>query len=134
MKIKEITKREEVSKEAFDGAWFFSIAEGGAMGSPGEVIVVLRTGEAFRFNYISSDINFEEVLTLFSPLNDFDTIYGEPLSLPDGWKHFYLGAGNHLLVFDEVYERFYEEAKGIEPYYKLYGQWLRIAEKIIKEG
>ena len=133
MEITKITSKKEISKDLFNDIWFFHIAEYGAMGAPGEVIAVKKEGECFSYNYISSDITFEDTLILFPPLKEFTSFVGDTVSLPKGWQHIYTGFGNHLLVSDEIYDKFYEESKEIIDSYKIYGLWMEKAEKVINE-
>ena len=128
-----ITKKDDLFTIKVEDVWFFHIAEGGAMGCPGEVIVVTKHGKRYIFNYIESEISFIDVLEFFPPLNDFCSLFGDTITLPKGWQHVYTGAGNHLLVSDEIYDEFYAEIKDIEPYYKVYNAWHDKAEKIISK-
>ncbi len=133
MKTNQISQKSELSKDIFDDAWFFHIAEDGAMGSPGDVTIITKHGECFNFNYILSDISFNDILTLFPPLNEFESFLGDVFSIPKGWKHIYMGAGNHLLVSDEIYSKFHEEIKEYVKPIQIYGNWIEKAEKVIKD-
>lgn len=132
MKITQISQKSELSKDIFDDAWFFHIAEDGAMGAFSNVTIITKHAKGFNFSYAFGDITFDDVLTFFPSLNEFNSFLGEIISVPKGWQHVYMGAGNHLLISDEIYDKFYEETKENVRSIQIYGNWIEKAEQIIK--
>lgn len=59
--MKEIIEihNEDFTSEMFEAVPFFKLAEGGAMGRPGEVVFFTKRGEKYCFNYVFDDINME---------------------------------------------------------------------------
>lgn len=122
----------DLTKATFKDVMFFSLAEGGAMGCPGEILVCLKTGEQYAFNFVYGDAEIKKVEELFPPLTKCSFgIFGIDSKVPEGWSYVNLGMGNHLIVNDEVHEVFVEKM-GIdaEPSEK-YSRWLEVAEDII---
>lgn len=132
MKITQISQKSELSKDIFDDAWFFHIAEDGAMGASSNVTIITKHAKGFNFSYAFGDITFDDVLAFFPSLNEFNSFLGEIISVPKGWQHVYMGAGNHLLISDEIYDKFYEETKEYVRPIQIYGNWIEKAEQIIK--
>lgn len=127
-------KNDGMTKELFEDIMFFSLAEGGAMGNPGSVYFYNKVGTLYYFNYARSCINMNRVKELFPPLAlcRFGML-GMGSSVPEGWNYVNLGMGNHLIVNDAVYEEF----KGFigEDYIpsRVYGLWMKLAEKILEK-
>jgi hypothetical protein len=97
-----------------------SVAEGGAMGSPGNIEMVESDGAAYYFN-ISSFHN--DTLNIISP-SLIECLYGDP----EDWKHVDLGAGNHLFLIEPYYNEFRERLKlygKVRPSW-IYQNWKRI--------
>ena len=72
---------EDLKKAAFSNAQFVMIAEGGAMGEAGAVLIVTAGGSVFHCNYVFGDVDFRKLcrtILLFSTLNDasFFTLNG----------------------------------------------------------
>lgn len=93
------------------------IAERGAMGYHGGVFLVSSTGDVFFTCLIEpSDYSGNRKHTprqflerVFPPLKDFGFgLMGRGVSCPNGFKHEYLGMGNHLLVKECIYKQFLE--------------------------
>ena len=107
----------------------FSMAEGGAMGSPGEVVIVDKNCKIYRFWL--QGVEYETAKRIIPPL--FETQFGMcGRSIPaSGWHYFYLGAGNHLLISDSIYTDFYPEALGFAHCPSmLYQRWIDLVLEI----
>lgn len=109
----------------------FSMADGGAMGSPGEVIIVDKESKIYRFWL--QGIECENAKRIIPPL--FETqigMRGHSIPAP-GWHYFDLGAGNHLLIKDFLYNDFYPE---VQEYMNrpalLYQRWLKLVLAIMR--
>lgn len=124
----------DLTKELSEKIWFFKIAEGGAMGSPGEVAVITNDGTMYAFNYIYGDIMYEDVKEFFPVITKcMFAMFGEESIVPDGWKYVNLGCGNHLLVKDEIYGEFFKEIKDLKKPSEVYGVWQNKANKVMRK-
>ena len=103
----------------------FSMAEGGAIGSPGEVIIVDKNNDIY--NFWLQGVEHETAKRIIPVL--FECEFGmrghnRPVS---GWHYFDLGAGNHLLIKDDLYNDFYPEVQGyMDRPALLYQRWLKL--------
>lgn len=132
MKKIELAKQ-DLTKELSEKIWFFQIAEGGAMGSPGGITFITKDGGMYAFNYIYGDITFDDVKAFFPVITECKFgMFGLDSIVPDGWKYVNLGCGNHLVVADEIYIEFREEIKDIQKPSEVYAAWLNKACKVIK--
>ena len=111
----------------------FSMAEGGAMGSPGEVIIVNKNSDIY--NFWLQGVEHETAKKIIPTL--FECKFGifghsKPAS---GWHYFDLGAGNHLIVKDSIYNEFYPKAVEIDYERRpamLYQRWIDFVLEINK--
>ena len=109
----------------------FSMADGGAMGSPGEVIIVDKESNIYRFWL--QGVEYETAKRIIPTL--FECEFGmrghnRPAS---GWHYFDLGAGNHLLIKDDIYNDFYPEVQGyMDRPALLYQRWLKLVLAIMR--
>ena len=109
----------------------FSVADGGAMGSPGEVIIVDKESNIYRFWL--QGVEYETAKRIIPTL--FECEFGmrghnRPAS---GWHYFDLGAGNHLIVKDSLYNDFYPEVQGyMDRPALLYQRWLKLVLAIMR--
>ena len=109
----------------------FSTADGGAMGSPGEVIIVDKESNIYRFWL--QGVEYETAKRIIPTL--FECEFGmrghnRPAS---GWHYFDLGAGNHLLIKDDIYNEFYPEVQGyMNRPALLYQRWLKLVLAIMR--
>ena len=109
----------------------FSMADGGAMGSPGEVIIVDQESNIYRFWL--QGVEYETAKRIIPVL--FECEFGmrghnRPAS---GWHYFDLVAGNHLLIKDDIYNDFYPEVQGyMDRPALLYQRWLKLVLAIMR--
>ena len=111
----------------------FSMAEGGAMGSPGEVIIVDKNSDIY--NFWLQGVEHETAKKIIPTL--FECKFGifghsKPAS---GWHYFDLGAGNHLLIKDDLYNDFHPKAVEIDYERRpamLYQRWIDFVLEINK--
>ena len=108
----------------------FQIAEGGAMGRPGGVYFVTSDKKVYYTSYVSQRdyMPLDKLMKVFPPLKDFrHGLMGRGIHCPTGWRHDYLGMGNHLLVREDLHGEFTGAAKVLlaeHPGTILYNQWL----------
>lgn len=120
----------DINKALFKDVKFFSIAETGAMGDPGGVLFYVKTGELYHFNYLYGDVDIRKVQDKFPTLAKCKFgLFGIDSSVPEGWKYVSLGAGNHLIVEESLYEDFMKEFPKDIPSSILYANWIDVAEK-----
>lgn len=102
-------------------------AEGGAMGYPGGVFFVTSDKRIF-FTSIWEQMSDDNLLKVFPPLAEVKWgLLGRGTRYPEGWHYEYLGMGNHLLVRDDLKEKFLKESDRLlrsKPDYILYNLWL----------
>ena len=114
----------------------FSMAEGGAMGSPGEVIIVDKNSDIY--NFWLQGVEYETAKRIIPTL--FKCHFADRGMFwqnqpAEGWHYFNLGAGNHLIVKDSIYNEF--RPKAIEIDYErrpamLYQRWIDFVLEINK--
>ena len=120
------------------------MAEAGAMGYHGGVFLVTKKSSIYftcllkssSFTGFAKTMSRSDLEKIFPPLADFQHgLLGKDLQVPKGWRHEYLGMGNHLLVKDGYWKRFMKEADRIEkqnPQVILYNIWLQAILAAIK--
>lgn len=112
------------------------LAEGGAMGEPGAVVIVEKQKHGARIchaNYCYGDFDMDEFAEKFPPLRTFDCgLFGKAAGIPRSWRHVDLGAGNHLLVRKRIYPEFAACTAGMSPP-EIYQNYLEIGVKILME-
>ena len=121
-------KNQDLKKKAFINAQFILMAEYGAMGEPGKILIITSGGSIFHGNYYMGDIDFDRLCRSVPVIKAWsDDI------LPDNWAYQYLGAGNHLLIRKDVYADF-RKAVGEEALPEhIYVRWMDAAWDIIEK-
>jgi hypothetical protein len=109
----------------------FSVAEGGAMGCPGRVIIIDDKNNVYDF-YLH-ELEKKDVMKILPALYESKrAVLGIDPST-SGWNRVYLGMGNHLMVAESIYERFNESAKSLwQSRGSLYQQWISIVQEILR--
>lgn len=132
MSIREIKTSTELNKNIFDHVLFFSIAESGAMGEPGGVVVINAAGEVFLLNYVWYEYSLADIEKIFPVLTEcIFGLFGIDSVVPKGWNYVNLGFGNHLIVSDEVYSSFSAITKNCKEPVEYYTSWFDAAKKIL---
>ena len=114
----------------------FSMAEGGAMGSPGEVIIVDKNSDIYNFwlQGVEHETANRIIPVLFKcRIEGWGRFWLNQSA--EGWHYFNLGAGNHLMVKDSIYNEFHPKA--VEIGYErrpamLYQRWIDFVLEINK--
>lgn len=126
---------EDLDSKVFEDVQFFKLAEGGAMGCPGEVVFYTKSGKKYCFNYVFENIDMRKVERYFEPLSKCRFgIGGIGSEEPKGWKYVNLGAGNHLLVVNELYDNFIKKIGPVKSLGEIYQKWMCVAEEILSNG
>ena len=91
----------------------FSLAEGGAMGCPNEVILVRRNSGSVEFLLSSADTQLRDLFPWMDRMRMSPT--GQAWDLGEGWEHIDLGMGNHLFLRQAVCQNILPRFKGMSP-------------------
>ncbi len=110
---------------------FVSLAEIGAMGSPGEIQMISRidnanvlySGNLFFGNVI---IDMKKIKSLFPDISFMHCLLMQCDYNPVGWRYLNLGAGNNLYVSEDIYEYFDILTNGMRGA-NLYVSWKQLA-------
>lgn len=125
---------DDLKEEVFINAQFILFAESGAMGEAGKVLIVTSGGSIFHANYCFGAIRLNKLYRSIPVLKacHFDTL-GNGTTVPNEWNYEYLGAGNHLIIRQDVYAEF-KELLGSAIYPdEIYLIWLDVAWNIIEK-
>ena len=78
-------------------------------------MIITAGGSIFHCNYCFGDVNLNKLCRCVPVLKEcnFDVLE-DAIRISDEWKHEYLGAGNHLLIRNDVYDRFKEAISDVE--------------------
>ncbi len=111
----------------------FSSAHPGAMGDRGAIVIVTSDGCVYHTNPYYEDISEEEANQICPPLKDcrFGLFGGG--EIPEGWRTFYMGCGNHLVIKDNIYAQFFAIVEREEKQGRVFliKKWLDIMFEII---
>ena len=120
-----------LNETIFEEVLFFSLAERGAMGRPGEIIVVNSKPAAYSMQTYFGEVSYQDIARMFPIIKQCGFgLFGFDSEVPDGWNYVNLGMGNHLIVADEVYEEFQKLTKDCKSEPEYYQAWLDAASKI----
>lgn len=117
----------DLKKSLFRNAQFISIAETGAMGVPGEVLIITSSGKGFSYNYCTGDVN-----KLFNVIPALK-YYGKVGRAPDDWESIYLGSGHILLIRKDTCSEFKKVVGNVEYLDDIGPVWLDTAWKVIEK-
>ena len=108
----------------------FSVAEGGAMGCPGRIIIIDEKNNVYDF--YMHELEKEDVMEILPALYESKrAVLGIDPSTSE-WRRVYLGMGNHLMVAESIYERFNEFAKALwQSRRSLYQKWMGAIQEIL---
>ncbi len=104
-------KNSQIKHINVDEIVFMKLAAKGAMGEPGCVIIVFKSGNEIksgRANFLTGHYKLAKLGEFFPPVKAFL----EDGNTPDGWGRINLGAGNTLFVRGDYLERFQERFSG----------------------
>ena len=122
-----------ITKEILSEIYFMSFAEGGAMGEPGAVFFYDKYGKLYHFNYVFGDVDLDKVEEVFPVLKECKFgMFGIHSYVAKGWHYINLGAGNHLIVKNKVYNLFTELITECKKPVDIYQQWMDKAAYVIE--
>lgn len=129
----EITE-DNIKKINYDMIIAVTVAEGGAMGDSGGLQVVDEEMKVFHSNINTGKVPYEELAKKFKLLKGFNCSPTDINNKNLGWKWYYLGGGNALLIREKYYKFFNDElVKTLGKDYKksdLYLSWFSILQKV----
>lgn len=126
----------DLKKGIFENSQFIFFAENGAMGEAGKVLIITSGGSIFHCNYCYGDISLNKLYRSIPVLKACKfSAFGDEADIPNSWSYEYLGAGNHLLIRNDVYPDFKEVLKsnGAEYPEDVYQIWFDTAWNIIEK-
>ena len=110
----------------------FSVAEGGAMGCPGRIIIIDEKNNVYDF--YMHELEKEDVMKILPALYESKrAVLGIDPST-SGWNRVYLGMGNHLMVADSIYDELREMTLSRYKYFgigELYQHWIGVVQEIL---
>ena len=136
----------------FKDVIIFAFAEPGAMGAGGIIELFTDKGEYFDFRYLSEETPYREIKEAFPVLKDCR--FNGPMAarpanatqeivfytdadnmniktrVAEGWRHIYMGFGNHLVIKHEIFDEFSEAISDLTEEGDIYGEWLNRASKL----
>lgn len=112
----------------------FSVAEWGAMGVEGQIILLTDQNKSYKTNYTYDKLaqNILEKL----PVDHF--FFNSPKKFNNspknqlGWEYTYLGCGNHLFMQNWLNTIFYQIVRKGKPTLHLYPVWFTITSHLIE--
>ena len=102
----------------------FSVAEGGAMGSPGQIIYAVSGGNRMSF-FCNWNSNSLEILFPWMKQVRGWSGFGYMENVAEGWDHLDLGAGNHLFLREDVMSTLEPDLAPLRPSER-YRKWRQI--------
>lgn len=143
-----------MNKEMFNDVFVFAFSEPGAMGVGGYIDCITDKTERFSICYLSDETPWSEVKKCFPVLKECcfnGPMKNRPSSMQEivihlddknmdketkvalGWKHMYMGFGNHLVIREDHYKGYSEHLKDLTEEKDIYGEWHNRAMAYIKE-
>ena len=144
----------EMFKEIFKDVFVFAFSEPGAMGAGGYIDCITNEGERFSICYLSDETPWEDVKSCFPMLRDCyfngpmknrsnstpeiviymdDKNKNKETKVAPGWKHIYMGFGNHLVIREDHFTAYFEYLKDLTEEVDIYSEWDNRAMKYIEE-
>jgi len=108
----------------------FSLAYSGAMGNPGEILVITKDARIYSMNYAYGDMTIEMCNEVCPPLKDCQFGFFEVEETLVGWKGVPLGAGNFLVLSESIYNQLKHELLEMPPHFR-YGRWIDITLNLL---
>jgi hypothetical protein len=109
------------------------VAEGGAMGCPGRVIIIDDKTNVYDF-YLH-ELEKEDVMKILPALYERKrAVLGIDPSTSE-WRRVYLGMGNHLMVAESIYDELREIALSRYKYFgigELYQHWIDVIQEVLR--
>ena len=135
----EIPETEVIGREKFleipkEQIAFMEISTQGAMGTPGEVIIIMEDMISYSVNYAYGDTTADDICRAFPSLNDcIFSPADEERHTPKEWGVFYVGMGTFIL-YRSKYENDFKKRCDFynNKHDMICGNWKEIAFDIIE--
>lgn len=132
----------------------FAFAEPGAMGAGGIIEFFTDKGEDFGLDYLSEETPYWKIKQVFPVLKDcrfngpmpddvrpkntpqeivfYTSADGANMRtrIAEGWRHIYMGCGNHLVIREDHFEEFSAAISDLKEEVDIYCGWLNRARKL----
>lgn len=120
---------ELLKKSFFKDAKFIMVAASGAMGHGGDVCVIKENGSIYSGNYVYGKLDGEKFIQTFPYVLDeeYDVLKNTGKSTDGKFYYIYMGAGNHLLIAADVWDKFEKAASDCECAEDYYEKWYEVA-------
>ena len=125
---------EQIKNLNYEDIIAFTLAEGGAMGCPGNVEIVTYINEkliGYETNPVYGGIPYYKLYKAIPWLEKFSCGIGYVSNVGEGWKHIDTGFGNHLFIRNFMYDSFMEQAKD-KRVSEVYTSWKKWVSEIVK--
>lgn len=119
-----------------DDLMFFQYAEGGAMGEPGGIYLLMRNKQLYHTNYLYGHVTIDMLKQKFDAIREFKIGMLSTLFVQETEKFasMKLGFGNSLFVNKECLDKFCRELENENIKRsdggKLYKMWISIAKRV----
>lgn len=110
----------------------FSLAYSGAMGNPGEILVITKEARIYSMNYAYGDMTIEMCHEVCPPLRDCQFGFFEVEETIVGWKGVPLGAGNFLVLSESIYNQLKHELLEMPPHFR-YDRWIDMTLNLLNK-
>lgn len=103
----------------------FSVAEYGAQGEALQVLFLTDAKDVYEVT-LADETKIEKLFECFPPLQR--CITGLDVA---GWRHTYMGAGNHLFMVERLHTLFFEKVGYDILESEIYRVWMEVAQKML---
>ena len=113
----------------------FSFAYDGAMGEPGGIIIIDKSGQIYHANYYFGDntINRDHIKDIIPVFTDLEFSLLGAESINENWVAVNLGFGTSLLMIKDIYDAFQKKAEEANYQYshEIYRHWKGIVLSLL---
>lgn len=112
--IRETLTNESVRKLSVKDIYFISMSDSGAMGDGGAVCIISLKGQKIiiqRGNYVYNDLDINQ---LYHKLPFLVKLHSDKFDKIENWHFEYMGAGNNLLIRNDIYDDFMATTENFE--------------------
>ena len=125
---------EQIRNMDYEDIIAFTIAEGGAMGNPGNVEIISYANErliGYETNPSYGGLPLYKLYKAIPWLERLAVGLGYVDNIGEGWNHIYTGYGNHLFVRDFIFDGLKDKIEGKKPS-DIYVSWKKLVADISK--
>ena len=119
----------------YDSVIAITVAEGGAMGDPNGIEIVLKDMSHYYYNLAYTDINVDKFFEDNPVFKSIKCSIAQITQIDKNWNWFDMGFGNYMIIRQEYYEKFNKALlKRIGKKYntgELYNSWYGILNEVM---